>query len=77
MEPVEPVQQNIYQSNNFSNNSDLVDSGTSLHVFPFGTNLKLHNIPVTPKMVKKVITNVDMLKASGPDCIAVVVLKNC
>ena len=28
-------------------------------------------------MVKKVITNLDMLKASGPDCIAVVVLKNC
>ena len=28
-------------------------------------------------MVKKVITNLDSLKASGPDCIPVVVLKNC
>ena len=28
-------------------------------------------------MVKKVVTNLDSLKASGPDCIPVVVLKNC
>ena len=28
-------------------------------------------------MVKKVITNVDLSKASGSDCIPVVVLKNC
>ena len=28
-------------------------------------------------MVKKVITNLDSSKASGPDCIQVVVLKNC
>ena len=28
-------------------------------------------------MVKKVITNIDSSKASGPDCIPVVVLKNC
>ena len=28
-------------------------------------------------MVKMVITNLDSLKASGPDCIPVVVLKNC
>ena len=27
-------------------------------------------------MVKKVITNLDLLKVSGPDCIPVVVLKN-
>ena len=32
---------------------------------------------MTPKMVKKVITNLDLSKASGPDCIPVVVLKNC
>ena len=49
----------------------------SLHVFPSRTNLKLHNISVTPKMVKKVIMNLDLSKASGPDCIPVVVLKNC
>ena len=31
---------------------------------------------VTPKMVKKVIMNIDLSKASGPDCIPVVALKN-
>ena len=43
----------------------------------FRANLKLHNISITPKMVKKVITNLDSSKASGPDCIPMVVLKNC
>ena len=28
-------------------------------------------------MVKKVITNLDSSKTTGPDCIPVVVLKNC
>ena len=49
----------------------------TLHVFTSRTNLKLHNISVTPKMVKKVITNLDSSKASGPDCIPVAVIKNC
>ena len=62
---------------NFSKNSNLDDSGISLPVFPSRTNLKLHNISVTPKMVKKIITNLDSSKAFGPDCIPVVVLKNC
>ena len=62
---------------NFSKNSNLDDSGISLLVFPSRTNLKLHNISVTPKMVKKVIMNLDLSKASGPDCIPVVILKNC
>ena len=61
----------------FSKNSNLDDSGISLPVFPSRTNLKLHNISITPKMVKKVITNLDSSKASSPDCIPVVVLKNC
>ena len=62
---------------NFSKNSNLDDSGISLPVFPSRTNLKLHNSSITPKMVNKVITNLDSSKASGPDCILVVVLKNC
>ena len=62
---------------NFSKNSNLDNSGISLPVFPPRTNLKLHNISITPKMVEKVITNLDSSKASGPDCIPVVVLKNC
>ena len=62
---------------NFSKNSNLNDSGISLPAFPSRTNLKLHNISIIPKMVKKVITKLDSSKASGPDCIPVVVLKNC
>ena len=62
---------------NFSKNSNLDESGISLPVFPSATNQKLYNISVTPKMVKKVIRNLDLSKASGPDCIPVVVLKNC
>ena len=58
-------------------NSNLDDSGISLPVFPSRINLKLHNISITPKMVKKVITNLVSSKVSGPDCIPVVVLKNC
>ena len=38
---------------NFSLNSNLDDSGLSLPVFPSRTNLKLHDISVTPKMVRK------------------------
>ena len=53
---------------NFSKNSNLEDSGISLPVFRSRTNLKLHNISVTPKMVKKVIMNLDLSKGSGPDC---------
>ena len=62
---------------NFSKNSNLHDCGISLPAFPSRTNLKLHNISITPKMVKKVIMSLDSSKASGPDCIPVVVLKNC
>ena len=31
----------------------------------------------TLKIVKKFIMNLDLSKASGPDCVPVVVLKNC
>ena len=55
---------------NFSKNSNFDDSDM------YRTNLKMHNITVTPKLVKKVITNLSS-KACCPDCILVVVLKNC
>ena len=61
---------------NFSKNSNLDDLGISLPDFPSKTNLKLH-IAVSPKMLQKVIMNLDLSRASGPDCIPVVVLKNC
>ena len=62
---------------NFSKNSNFDDSGIFLPIFPSITNLKVHNISVSPKMVKKVIMSLDLSKASDPDCILVVVLKNC
>ena len=62
---------------NFSMNSYLNDLGISLPVFPTTTNLKLHNISVTLKMLRKIVMNLDLSKASAPDCILVVVLKNC
>ena len=61
----------------FSKKSNLYDLGIPLPVFLSRANLKLQNISVTPKMVNKVITNLNSSKGSGPDCIPVVVLKNC
>ena len=62
---------------NFSKNSNLHYSRISLPGFPSRTNLRLHIISITPKMVRKVIKNLDSSKASGPDYIPVVILKNC
>ena len=61
----------------FQGTLNLDDAGISLPVFPSKTNLTLHHISVTPKMVKKVKMNLNLSKASGPDCISMVVLKNC
>ena len=60
-----------------SKNSNLDDSGISIPVFPSRTNLKLHNTSITLKMVKKIITNFDSSNASGPECIPMMVLKDC
>ena len=62
---------------NFSKNLNLDGFGIFIPVFPSRTNLKLHNVCVTPKMVKKLITNIDSPEACAPDCISVVVLWNC
>ena len=62
---------------NFSQNSNLADLDISLPVFHSRTNLKLHNISVTSKLVKKVITDFDSSKVPGPHCISMVVLENC
>ena len=61
----------------FKNSNNHDDLDISLPYFSSRTNLKLHNIYVTPKMVKKVITNLHLSKVSGPDCIPVELLKNC
>ena len=52
---------------NFSKNPNLDNLGISLPVFPSRTNLKVHNISLTRKMVKKLVTNLDLSKESGPD----------
>ena len=62
---------------NFFNNFNLDDSDIYLHVFPFGNNRKLYIIAITPKLVKKVTINFDSSKLPRPDCIPVVVQKNC
>ena len=58
---------------NYSKNSNL-DDQVCLNWFSlWELILKLHESSVvTPKMVKRVITNLDSLKGSGPDCILVV-----
>ena len=62
---------------NFFKNSNPDNPGISLPIFPFRTDLKLHNISVTPKLVRKVKANLDSSKASCPDFILVLVLKDC
>ena len=57
-------------------NSNLDDSSVSLPLFPSRTNLKLHNM-VTPNMFRKVVMSLALSKASVPDSIPLVVLKNC
>ena len=69
-----PYKANLFVEN-FSKNSNIVNSGISLLVFPSRTNLEL--VSVTPKMFKKVLMNLDSSMAYSPDCISVVVLKNC
>ena len=71
------VKQNPDRRKSFPKNSNPDNSDISLPIFSSRTNLKLHNISVAPKMVKKVIMNLDLSKECGPDCIPVVVLKNC
>ena len=53
------------------------DSAIFLPTFPSRTNLRLHNIHVMSKLVKKVVTSLDLSKACGSDCIHEAVLKKC
>ena len=55
----------------------MTHSGISLYGFPSRTNLKLHNIHVYPKLVKKVTINLHLSKVLGLDRIPVVDLKKC
>ena len=59
---------------NFYKNSNLEDSGICLPDFASRTYLKLHNISVALKMIKRITINIDFSKASAPNCIPVVAL---
>ena len=56
---------------------DLDDSGILLFAFSFWTNQKMTHIPVTLKLIKKVITNLDSSKEPGPNCAPLVVKRTC
>ena len=71
------IKQFFFLLKTFPNNSHLYDSGISLPASLSRTNLKKHNFSLTAKLIKKIITNLDVLKKFGPDCISVVVLKKC
>ena len=60
----------------FSKNSNLDDSGIFLSAFSSRTKLKLHNIILTLKLVRKVTTNLDYSGVSRFVSVPVVVLKN-
>ena len=70
------IKQNCFLKT-FSKNFNIDDSDIFLPVFPSRTNMKLHNISVTPKIVKMVVKSFDWSLATGPICIQVLVLKNC
>ena len=53
------------------------DSNMPLPDFEFLTNARLNNIVITPSLVKRVLSNLDPSKASGPDEISNRVLKLC
>ena len=50
----------------FSKNSNVDDSGMYLPVFSFRINMRLHNVPVTLDLVKKVIIDLDFSKRICP-----------
>ena len=56
---------------------NLNDSDIYLPVFPCGNNQKLYIIPITPKLVNKLMINFDSSRVPGPDYIPVGVQKNC
>lgn len=56
---------------NLFRESNLDYSIISIPAFPSQTILKLHNIPATPMMVRRITTNLHSLKALDPDGVEV------
>ena len=61
---------------NFSSNSNLDDLGHPLPDYPSKTDSSLSNFTVSAKEVASLISGLDSTKATGPDNIPVMVLKN-
>ena len=61
---------------NFASNSTLDDQGHTLPDFPQLTDNQLNKFSVTAKEIGKLVKGLDSTKATGPDGIPVVVLKN-
>ena len=61
----------------FFKSSNLDESGICSPAFPSRIYMRLHNIPVTLDLVKKVTIDLDSSKVTRPGCILVVVVKNC
>ena len=61
---------------NFASNSNLNDKGHALPDYPSKTDKSLNSFTVSAKEVAKLIKALDSTKATGPDSIPVVVLKN-
>ena len=62
--------------NNFCQNYNLDDTGSPYLIFLLGLIQNwICNIYITPSLVNKIITNFDLLKVFGPDCVLVVILK--
>ena len=49
----------------------------SIYLFSLVEIIENYIIAITPKLVKKVAINFDSSKLPGPDCIPVIVQKNC
>ena len=69
------INQNCFR-NNFLRTPILVTWVSQIPVFLSRTSMKLQNISLTPKIVKRVITNLDSSHASDLGGIPVVVLRN-
>ena len=72
-----PSDKSKLSAKSFSKNSNLDYSGIFLPALLSRNTLKKHDIHVSSKLVKMLITNPDSSKASGPDFITVAVRKNC
>ena len=60
----------------FSEKSNTDDSSISLPVFPAKPVMEQHHIPLTPKTVMRIKTNLDYFKLSCIEDIPTIVLKN-